>query len=145
MVGTAVRTQSIATNCRCKHPQDSTITVTSRPTRRRLTVTDLMILIAGIAVGLWVAPEGWDSGVRNVISPHPIPITSPGGPLVLARAGPVCPARRRGLDAERPGGEPLRRPWPGVCAREPGAMACVAAILAMVLAGPLNLAAIRVI
>ena len=33
-----------------------------RPTTRRLTLTDLMILIAGFAVGLWVAPEGWDSG-----------------------------------------------------------------------------------
>src|SRR3954452_17192604 len=113
---------------------------TMRPARRRLTLTDLMILIAGFAVGLWVAPGGWDAGARNVISMateyRSARMTAYWSSLVLVRcAQPVAAAWTLSVLAARL----WRRPSARRLAREPGAMACIAAALAMIVAGPLDL------
>jgi hypothetical protein len=101
-----------------------------------------MILIAGFALGLWVAPEGFEAGVRNAIS-LPIRYRSVRlavywSSLVLVRgAQPVAAAWTLGVLAL----SLSRRPSARRLARRPGAMACVAAVLAMIIAGPANLAA----
>src|SRR3954468_11220005 len=115
-----------------------------RPMGRRLAVTNLMILIAGIAIGLWVAPEGWDWGVHDAIS-LPIRYQSPRlaayrSSLVLVQyAQPVAAAWTLGVQAARL----WRRPPVRRLAREPGAMACIAATLAMIMIGPMNHVALR--
>jgi hypothetical protein len=101
-----------------------------------------MILIAGLGLGLWVVPEGWDSGVRNAIS---IPIqyrstrlAAHWSSLVLVRcAQPVAAAWTLGVLAA----SLWRRPSARRLAHRPGAMACVAVVLAMIVAGPANLLA----
>jgi hypothetical protein len=100
-----------------------------------------MILIAGFALGLWVAPQGFESGVRNAIT-LPIQYRSVRlafywSSLVLVWCvQPVASAWTLGILA----GSLWRRPAARQFARRPGAMACAAVILAMIVAGPATFA-----
>jgi hypothetical protein len=100
-----------------------------------------MILIAAFALGLWVAPEGFEAGVRNAITLpiqyRSLRLAASGSSRVLVWcAQPMASAWTLGILAA----SLWRRPSPRRLARRPGAMACVAAVLAMLVAGPANLA-----
>lgn len=104
---------------------------------RRLSLTDLMILVAGAAFSFWLAPEGLAYGMRRMVEivseSRSVYLATVWSDAILTRTQPILAAwSLTVLVLALRRGESRRR-----LARQPGFVACAAAVLVLILVAPM--------